>query len=342
MSNPQDIAAALQQMQHQMQLMQQQHQAQMVALQQQCMPTPIIDPNAAAAPKVERPRLQAASTYDGRSAAALDGWLRELQQQFDWYRMNDDASRLQFVGALLKGVALDWWSNLVDSNGAAQSDSTRPATYSDFIVRLKGRFQPINSAQAARTKLDSLRQGSKQSTNDYISDFRTLLVRVPDMSEGDRVHRFLTGLRPAIATHLQMHGVTTLDAAIAMAARVGTVAEYGASGRNPIIPPAAALPSFAATDMDLSNVEGLEGDATSESSTVTRAEYTALLNALKQSRSNKGSKGPSGPRDVRAEMMQRHNMTKEQVQKHFDEKLCFNCSQSGHPSRSCPNPRKGK
>ena len=105
MSNSQDLAAALQQMQHQMQLMQQQHQSQMAALQQQqYMPTPIIDLNAAAAQKIERPRLQAASTYDGRSAAALDGWLRELQQQFDWYRMNDDASRLQFVGALLKGV----------------------------------------------------------------------------------------------------------------------------------------------------------------------------------------------------------------------------------------------
>ena len=345
MANPQEFAAAMQQMQQQMEArLQQQLSAMQSQLQQQHnMPTPIMPPHAVAAPRIDRPRLQAAPTYDGRSAVALDGWLRELQQQFDWYRMDDDAARLQFVGALLKGVALDWWSNLVDSNGVAPSDSTRPTTYAEFIVRLKGRFQPINSAQTARTKLDSLRQGPKQSTNEYISDFRTLLVRVPDMSEGDRVHRFLTGLRPAVATQLRVQGVTTLDAAIAMAARVGTIAEFGAFGSNSNSSAATSTPSAsAATDMDLSNVEGLEGDTTGESTTVTRAEYTALLNAFKQLRSGKGPKAPSGPRDVRAEMMQRHNMTKEQVQKHFDEKLCFNCSQSGHPSRNCPTPRKGK
>ena len=104
------VSAALQQMQQQM-------QQQFAAMQQQMMqqvahmPTPIVDPQAAA-PRADRPRLPAPPSYDGRSAAALDGWLRELQQQFDWYRMIDDAARLQFVGALLKGVALDWWGIL--------------------------------------------------------------------------------------------------------------------------------------------------------------------------------------------------------------------------------------
>ena len=305
MSNSPDLAAVVHQLHAQMQQMQQQHQQQMAAMQQQFLPTPIVEAHVAASPRVERPRLPAPPSYDGRSAAALDGWLRELQQQFDWYRMNDDAARLQFVGALLKGVALDWWANLVDANGAAQSESTRPTTYADFTARLRSRFQPINSAQTARTKLDSLRQGPKQSTNDYISEFRALLVRVPDMSEGDRVHRFLTGLRPAIATQLRMHGVATLDAAIVMAARVGTIAEYSTVGSN-LTSQAAAAASASNDAMDLSNVEGLEGDTTDKAVPVTRAEYTALLNAMKQMRSAKkgDSKGAApGPRDVRAEMV---------------------------------------
>lgn len=319
-------------------------QQQITALQQQLAQPPAAAahaPPAAAAPRVERPRLPPPSSYDGRSAAALDGWLRELQQQFDWYRMNDDAARLQFAGALLKGIALDWWANLIDSNGAPQSESTRPTTFADFIVRLRSRFQPINSAQTARTKLDLLRQGAKQSTNDYISEFRTLLVRVPDMSEGDRVHRFLTGLRPAVATQLRVQGVATLDAAIVMAARIGSIAEYGAGGPSAFAS-TPAVASGASNEMDCSNVEGLEGDTAGDAAPVTRAEYVALLNAMKAQRSRKDPKDSPGPRDIRSEMMRRHDMTKEQVQKHFDEKLCFNCSKPGHSSAGCKSPKRGK
>ncbi len=192
--------AMLQQMQQQM-LHQQQ---QFAALQQQLMQQQQQQQQqqqGAAAPRVERPRLPPPSQYDGRSAAALDGWLRELQQQFDWYQTTDDVGRLQFAGALLKGTALDWWASLVDTAAVApQTDSTKPTTYADFVVRLRGRFQPINSAQTARLQLDDLRQGPKQSVQDYISMFRSILVRLPNMNEEDRVHRFIRGLRTSIAT----------------------------------------------------------------------------------------------------------------------------------------------
>ena len=151
----------------------QQMQQQIVALQQQLAHQPAAAhaavAAAAAAPRVDRPCLPPPAQYDGRSAAALDGWLRELQQQFDWYGMADDAGRLRFAGALLKGTALDWWASLTDvaaaAGGAAlpPSESTRPTTYTDFVARLRGRFQPINSAQTARLQLDDLRQGSKQA-----------------------------------------------------------------------------------------------------------------------------------------------------------------------------------
>ena len=337
-------SAALLQMQQQLQQqMQQQFAAMQAQLTQQLqpVPTPVIEPRSAA-PRVDRPRLPAPPSYDGRSASALDGWMAKLQQQFDWYGMNDDSARLQFATALLDGSALDWWSSLVEANGAPQSALTRPATYEGFVARLRARFQPIDSAQTARSKLDALRQGAKQSTNEYIAAFRTLLVRTPNMGEEDRVHRFIAGLRPAIATQLRVHGVATLDAAITMAARVGSIAEHGAANSHALASAAAAaVPRNDA--MDLSNVEGLEADNTSdEPAVVSRAEYNALLNAMKQMRSKQGPKNSAGPRDVVAEMMQRHKMTKEQVRKHFDEKLCFNCSQPGHSSRNCTHSKQGK
>ena len=319
-----------------------QMQQQIAALQQQLAHQPQ-GMAAAAAPRVERPRLPPPSQYDGRSAAALDGWLRELQQQFEWYATAGDASRLRFAGALLKGVALDWWSSLGDAaGGMLPSESTRPTTYADFVVRLRGRFQPINSAQTARLQLDDLRQGAKQTVHEYISSFRSLLVHVADMSEGDRVHRFLRGLRPAIATQLRVQGVSTLDAAIGMAARVGSIAEFGSSfGSSP-----AAAAAANGDMMDISNIEGLERETTGCSSSestapVTQSQLVELLNAMRNERSSNRSKdSKAGGKDVAAAIAKRFKLTLEQVREHFDKGQCFNCDGTGHSSRSCPKPQK--
>ena len=337
----------------------QQMQQQITTLQQQLAHQP--PGGAAPAQRVERPRLPPPSQYDGRSAAALDGWQRELQQQFDWYGIADDAGRVRFAAALLKGVALDWWASLLEQGGISNqmvtnsnsssspspaSPSPRPTTYSDFVTRLRARFQPINSAQTARVQLDDLRQGAKQSVHDYISAFRSLLVRVPDMDEGDRVHRFLRGLRPAIATQLRVQGVSTLDAAIAMSARVGSIAEFGALAGSSATPASAA----AAVDpdaMQLDNIEGLDKETGSDGQLVTNSnqlvtnELVALLNAMKHERSsNRAKEAKSGGKDVIAAIAKRFRLTPEQVREHFDKGQCFNCGGTGHSSRTCPKPAK--
>ena len=64
---------------------------------------------------------------------------------------------------------------------------------------------------------------------DYISVFRRLLVPVPDMSEADKVKRFVQGLRGSVQQHLIVQGVDTLDKAFVMAARVGTLGLFAAA-----------------------------------------------------------------------------------------------------------------
>ena len=339
--DPAAVQAAFQQMQQQIAMLQQQLAHQPAAAHAVAA--------AAAAPRIDRPRLPPPAQYDGRSAAALDGWLRELQQQFDWYGMADDAGRLRFAGALLKGTALDWWASLTDAAAAAGGaallppESTRPTTYADFVARLRGRFQPINSAQTARLQLDDLRQGAKQSVHDYISSFRSLLVRVPAMDEGDRVHRFLRGLRSSVATQLRVQGVSTLDAAIAMAARVGSIAEFGAApqgGAGPAPASASANPD----DMIMDNIEGLDREtspAEGASAPVTQAQFAALLNAMRNERgSNRAKESKSGGKDVAAAIAKRFHLTPEQVREHFDKGQCFNCGGTGHSSRACSKPAK--
>ena len=99
---------------------------------------------APAAQHARRAKIPAASNFAG-TASLLDGWLREMKQQFDWYQYTADAEQVAMAAAQLRGVALDWWSAL----SAAEQAALR-VTFTAFETALRGRFQPVNSAQTAR------------------------------------------------------------------------------------------------------------------------------------------------------------------------------------------------
>jgi len=328
--DPAATLAAMQQMQLQMQ--QQAHlisQLQQQLQQQQHQPPPQPPPphQPPAAVRPSAPRIPSPPIYEGR-ATTLDDWLSALRQQFRWYdaAMASDADRIRFGITHLKGPALDWWEHL----GAAT-----PATWTDFESALRSRFQPVTSAESTRSKLLALSQG-KSSVHDYIATFRRLVVAVPDMSEADRLFQFTRGLAPTIATQLRVHGVTTVDAAISMAARVGSLGELAAPQARSVVPAAAATSS---SDMDLTNVEGLDSETSGAegSSPVTQAQLLVMINAMRNERSsNRSKESKNGRKDVTAAIAKRFKLTPEQVREHFDKGQCFNCHSTEHSSRACP------
>ena len=296
---------------------------------------------AAAAPAPAGPRrakIPAASNFAG-TASQLDSWLREMKQQFDWYQYTADAEQAAMAAAQLRGVALDWWSALT-----AVEQSALRLTFTAFETALRGRFQPVNSAQTARLALDSLRQGVRQSAADYISSFRRLLVSVPDMCEADKVHRFVQGLRGPIQQHLIVQGVDTLDKAIAMAARVGSLGLFAAASGA-----AAAAASAGGDAMDLNalasdgaGIEGLErendgSDAPSDAP-VTRAELhkmqKLLLAAMQHQRGGPSKRAPFGRGDRGP--LRVPGLSAQQVRERLDGGLCFVCGEAGHRKFDCP------
>lgn len=143
----QQVAQLQQQLQQQMQQMQhQQHQ-----------------PPAAAAVRPAAPRIPNPPVYEGR-ALGLDDWLSAMRQQFRWYdaAMAADADRIRFAITHLKGPALDWWEHL--------AAAAAPTTWAAMEAALRGRFQPVTSAESTRAKLSTLSQG-KASIHEYIATF---------------------------------------------------------------------------------------------------------------------------------------------------------------------------
>ena len=132
-----------------------------------------------------------------------------------------------------------------------------------LTTALRARFQPISAARTAREELDKLAQGSR-GVNDYIADFQRLRTQLPGMAEDDALHAFERGLRRELAVELRKQGVTTVQAAIALVARIGGLLQAGA-GMQP-------GRSAAAHQMDLDD----GGDSTSMEDRIARS----VLNAL--------------------------------------------------------------
>ena len=323
-----DAAAAVAMQQLQMQM---QQQAQVIAaLQQQLQQQQPQQQPPLAAPRAFTPRLPAPPPFSGKSAS-LDSWIADMEQQFEWYAVPNDADRMRFAAGFITGSARDWWTTT--------AAAARPATWVTFLEALRRRFQPVTSAETARAKLATLQQG-KSSIHDHVSAFRQLLVSVPTMGEDDRLFMFTRGLRSDIATQLRVHGVKTVDAAIEMATRIGSLGELAGLTSNK---PASAAAGPSANDMDLTNVEGLDGETSSAegSAPVTQAQLLAMLNAMKQERaSNRSRESKGAGKDVTAAIAKRFKLTPEQVREHFDKGQCFNCHSTEHSSRSCPKPKK--
>jgi len=335
-----------QQLQQQLALMQQrvvqqdalvQQQQQQIAAQQLQLAVPA--PASAAPARAPQPRIAAAPTFSG-GAATLDVWLREMRQQCSFYQLPDDAARLVFLCAQLRGGALEWWDTLPSATRAGHSLSLIA-----FEAALRKRFQPVNAADSARTQLDSLRQGPRQSVHEYTSAFHRLLTSVPDMSAADQLHRYLFGLRPALQTQLRIAGVASLDAAIEAASRIGAIGQFatGSAAAAGYMPPQGDSSAMDLNEVQLDSIEGLEPshtDPADDAAPVSRAEFRQLLNALQQQRGAAATKGDSkrapfgrgsrGPPKVQG-------LSPGEVRKRLDAGACFGCGQTGHRKADCPS-----
>lgn len=305
---------------------------------------------AAAARAPPRTKIPAASNYAG-SAHSLDNWLREMEQQFDWYGYNSHAERVAMAAAQLRGTALDWWHAL-----SQQEKQPLRASFADFEQALRKRFQPVDSAKTARLALDQLSQSAKQSVHDYTAQFRRLLTAVPSMSADDRVHRYVQGLRPAVRSLLLLQDVKTLDEAISSAARIGSLSQYASH--------ASSTSSSTAGPMDLSVMQDLcaltgaahadpgreddsgDGDAAPpDSAPVTRAElrqmHQQLLHAMQsQRRGDAGHRSGRGGRSSGRGMPRVSGLSEQQVRERLDAGACFACGKSGHRKADCPTAGK--
>jgi Retrotransposon gag protein len=90
------------------------------------------------------------------------------------------------AAAYLKGAALQWWTQL-------RVSTPMPASWDEMLVLLNARFDHLNPEMAARSKLQTLRQGSL-SVHAYLKEFEGCYAHIPVVDEKDKIFRFNFGL----------------------------------------------------------------------------------------------------------------------------------------------------
>jgi Retrotransposon gag protein len=332
---PEDAAAAREQVRQLAQLVRQQQQE-----LQRLRSSPPLQPQQSRFAKKE-PRAQDLREYDGASGAKLDEWLQELSLAVQLFQLNAlEAST--FGVSRLRGAALQWWLALSATEQAALGDRD------SLAAALRSRFQPVTTARVAREQLDRLQQGSRP-VNDYIADFQRLRTQLPTMSEDDALYAFERGLRRDLAEKLRVQGVTTVQEAIALAARVGGLLQMAAAGhgRAPAsvaqmeIDDVGAGPALeeriqraVLNAMQAQNGVGASSSSTSSSSglvvkTQTHRGYLGDRNRGGAARPGRG--GGRGPPDV-------PGVPPAVVQQRWADKQCLRCGTAGHIAAACPNP----
>ena len=173
-----------------------------------------------------------------------DMWIFSLSVYFAAVGLVQDAQRVAYATALLRGAAMEWWRFKLLHQP--------PTSWDDFSRALVSQFMPVAAERLARDRLIRLRQDG--SVQRYIADFRRLLLRVTDISNADATHRFIQGLRPNLAREVNIRDPDSLDTAMAIAQRAD---HYNFRSRLPYTLSTAGRAAIAPVPMEVDAMEAV-------------------------------------------------------------------------------------
>ena len=148
----------------------------------------------------------------------VETFLFQLELRLNLFNINQDADKIAMAAASLKDAALDYWFQLCNSGQAAAIN-----TWQHFRNALLRRFQVVNPSLSARDEISNLSQTSSVSI--YTTKFTAIINRISDMTDADKLGRYIRGLKPFLQRQLRLEQAKksktptplTLYEAIAMA-----------------------------------------------------------------------------------------------------------------------------
>ncbi|KAJ9165878.1 hypothetical protein P3X46_020695 [Hevea brasiliensis] len=165
---------------------------------------------ASVAPKVKVP--EPPKFGDKRDAKELDNFIWLVEQYLDALHVVDDSSKIKNTTLYLDHDAILWWRRC---HAEMERGLVEIRTWEAFKGELKKQFYPENAEEVAMKKLRGLKHTG--SLKDYIREYSSLMLEIPDMPNKSRLLYFLDGLQQWAEQELKRRGVQDLASAIAVA-----------------------------------------------------------------------------------------------------------------------------
>ncbi|RVW87492.1 hypothetical protein CK203_036260 [Vitis vinifera] len=162
------------------------------------------------APRVEVPKPH---TFNGkRDAKKLDNFLWHMERYFEAIALTDEATKVRTATLYLTDNATLWWRRrFVDiEKGTCTID-----TWDAFKREIKRQFYPKDVAYLARKSMKRLKHTG--SIREYVKEFSTLMLEIPNMSEEELLFNFMDNLQSWAEQELRRRGVQDLATTMAVA-----------------------------------------------------------------------------------------------------------------------------
>lgn len=247
--------------------------------------------------------------YDG-DPYKIDDWTFCLENFFNLAKVDADSVKVDYCVSLLQGTALSWWRHV----------SPKPSTYHDFKEALLSQFKVDDEGRLARDLLAFANQ--RGHVHIYTKYFRSLLLKIPDMTEAEARDRYIRGLKPEIRKEVLLRDCRSLNDTIKVAERYDLISS--SQGSHPIIPnfqsTPQSRPAFHAPQVDPNN--HMDVDSVLES----KEEFNLAAASVKPSSYSSSSQPQT----------HRRKLTDVERRELSRNRACFYCREKGHMKRDCP------
>ena len=248
--------------------------------------------------KVEKPE-----NYDGDKVKDLDTWLFQVREHLELSTVPAGAY-VAYAASLLRGNAAMWWREACEAH-------RRPATWEDFCRALHDQFRPEDYGRRGRDKLATMRQYARESVADFVYRFRATCLKVPDLSEAEKMDRFVCALVQEIRLQVELRGPANFHEAAQFAERADAV---------------------------ITRVAG--HNAQKAAPQKTKWGYSQRLPVPIKASGESSAHGSGGPEPMELGTASRRSLTRAEYEKLRAEKACFVCCKPGHLARNCPMKKK--
>ena len=196
-----------------------------------------------------------------------------------------------------------------------------------FQNELINMFKPVNSKKIARDKLAMLKQTN--SVAKYNFDFTQLCLEINDISESEKLDKYVRGLKDRIRVEVELAEPTTLPQAMSKAQRIDNITYQSRMGHNNGYTPGAFNRDSNA--MELGVMDGNDS-----------IQHDETLNAIRNGSGyrNKAEFKNNNiqPKSRRFTPLQR--LSQEEFSYCQRNRLCLKCKEPGHTARYCNKPVK--